>query len=146
MTYKYIINHFIMKKSPFVKVALLISISVFTFSSIKKNDELITGCEPRPALSLPVNILDIKTSEDLFFSSTPKYQLKDLYFFNKSDAARKDTIRASVINNINNANIKAFLIPLTISTGDNVLIMKIKDNADDTIILSVKEIKGECSY
>jgi hypothetical protein len=132
-----------MKNTIIFRFALFIGISIFTFSCIKDADEPIIGCEPSPPLMLPVNVLDAGTSEDLFFSATPRYPVSDLYFFRKADISRKDTIRPTVAGN---ANVKVFLIPLKNTAVGDTLIMKIKNQADDTIIYSVKNGNGDCPY
>ncbi|WP_295772138.1 hypothetical protein [uncultured Mucilaginibacter sp.] len=124
-------------------LAIIAGILVSVSSCIKEVDEPVIGCEPSPQLVLPLNIVDATTSEDLFFSATPRYQVKDLYFFRKADANRKDTIRPNVYGN---ANVKAFLVPLKLQTTGDTLIMKIGTQADDTIIYSVKNVSGDCPY
>ncbi|MVN90486.1 hypothetical protein [Mucilaginibacter aquatilis] len=132
-----------MRHSFIFTLTIIAGILVSVSSCIKEADEPVIGCEPRPQLVLPLNIVDAATSENLFFSATPRYQVKDLYFFRKADVNRKDTIRPTVYGN---ANVKVFLVPLKIQSTGDTLIMKTGNHADDAIIYSVKNVNGDCPY
>lgn len=139
----YFIRHTPMKHTIIFRIALLAGISVFTLSCLKSADEPVIGCEPSPPLMLPINVLDASTSDDLFFAVSPRYTVSDLFFFRKADVSRKDTIRPRVIET---ANIKVFLVPLKVQATGDTLIMKIKNQIDDTIVYSVKHFNGDCPY
>ncbi|WP_345949310.1 hypothetical protein ABDD95_20915 [Mucilaginibacter sp. PAMB04274] len=127
------------------KLVCMTCIIMSLSSCIKNAEQSPIGCEPHPELVLPVNILSAATQEDLFFAASPRYQTSDLFFFRRSDVARKDTLRARVIGNTT-GTIRVFLIPVRNGAGRNTLIMKIKDQPVDTIIYSVQNNDGDCPY
>lgn len=132
-----------MKQSILIKYALVIFISVTVSSCLKNPAEQPLGCEPAPPLVLAFNVLDAGTGQDLFFSSSPRYPVSNLYFFRKKDQVRKDTIRPAIVEI---GTTRIFTLAVTNLVGQDTLLMRIFSNPDDQIIYSMKNGTGECPY
>lgn len=132
-----------MKNTFILKFVIAIFISISVVSCMKDDKEQPIGCEPAPVLSIPFNVLDASTGQDLFFSASPRYQTSSLYFFRKKDQARKDTIRPMIWGT--GAN-RVFGVQVTNAITQDTLLMKIAANPDDVIIYNTKNGTGECPY
>jgi hypothetical protein len=131
-----------MKPLSISKFALVLLIPLIAISCIKDNKEQPIGCEPRPLVVLPFNVLDASTKQDLFFSATPRYAISSLYLFRKKDKARKDTIRPIIFGPDTN---RVFTVPVTNGVAQDTLLMHVGTNPDDVIIYTIKNQISECS-
>ncbi|KPE49091.1 hypothetical protein [Chryseobacterium indologenes] len=108
----------------------------------KSNEEKI-GCtfEIKPVF-LNFNVLGAESGSDLFFSNTPAYQIKDIYFFKVKDTAKKDTIRPSIEGA---GNERSFKISPDNKLLADTLIMHIGENPADKLVVKMKNSEGPYS-
>jgi len=86
------------------------------------------------------NFKDANSGEDLFFASSPKYKLKELYAFAVKDVARKDTIRPEVVGT---GTERYFKIQLNNTVAKDTLLIKIGVLPDDKFIYTIKKDSKE---
>ncbi|MDB5090796.1 MAG: hypothetical protein JWR09_4790 [Mucilaginibacter sp.] len=132
-----------MKPSFISKCAVALCIPFIAISCNKNIEQQQPGCDlVMLATVIPFNVLDASTGQDLFFSSSPRYQTSSLYFFSIKDKTRKDTIRPAVVETGAGG---VFTIPFNYNVPQDTLLMKVATNPDDVIIYTRKKGTDACA-
>lgn len=123
-------------------MSILIIASAFFPGCSKSNDEKI-GCSFQVTpVFLNFNVIGTASGKDLFFSTDPTYQMKDIYFFKVKDTAKKDTIRPSVEGN---GTERTFKISLDNKLLADTLMMHLGETPADKLVMKMKNSDGPCS-
>lgn len=131
-----------MKNSFLLKYSLTICIAIVAVSCNKNTSKEIVGCDlALSPLILPFNVLDVNSGQDLFFSTSPRYETNAIYFFSIRDKTRKDTIRPAITGTATN---RIFTVQINNTAIKDTLLMKVATNPDDIIIYEVKKGDGPC--
>ncbi|WP_123921396.1 hypothetical protein [Chryseobacterium viscerum] len=94
-----------------------------------------------PPVYLNFNVVDSSTGQDFFFSATPAFALKEMYFFKTKDVNRKDTIRPVIEGT---AGARIFKLSLDIPKSQDTLIMKIGNKPEDKLVSKFKRTQEVC--
>jgi hypothetical protein len=122
---------------PFIIILTILSLSACLKDT--RDDTLV--CEIPVTPYAAFKVVDQSSGEDLFFTATPKYQLKDFYAFTTQDKARHDTIKPKIYGT---GTDRLFLIPLDYSKTKDTLIIKVANTPDDQFIYTVKKDLNPC--
>lgn len=126
----------------FKPMSTLIIASSFFLGCSKSNDEKI-GCTFQiTPVFLNFNVIGTASGKDLFFSTDPTYQIKDIYFFKVKDTAKKDTIRPSVEGT---GTGRTFKISPDNKLLADTLMMHIGETPADKLVVKMKNSDGPCS-
>ncbi|MDR6513693.1 hypothetical protein [Chryseobacterium camelliae] len=127
----------------FIKpMSTLIIASSIILGCSKSNDEKI-GCTFQiTPVFLNFNVISTASGKDLFFSTDPTYQIKDIYFFKVKDTAKKDTIWPSVDGT---GTERTFKISPDNKLLADTLMMHIGKTPADKLIVKMKNSDRPCS-
>ncbi len=126
----------------FLKIALALALGKFFLISCSDNSEDLTGClEVLPPVYLSFNVLSAESERDVFFSTPPEYELKDLYFFRSRDTNRSDTIRPKVEGS---GEERFFRIEVDNTGRSDTLSMNIGANSQDRLTVTIKNTDDVC--
>lgn len=87
------------------------------------------------------NVVDKATNQDLYFSTSPTFQTKNLYFFKKKDIARKDTIRPIITGQ---GTARFFQYNIDYTSLQDTLILKTGNLPDNTLIYTAQKTDTTC--
>ncbi|WP_432709944.1 hypothetical protein [Pedobacter sp.] len=119
-----------------------ITIGMISILGCAKDDDEPINCTLQVApVIINFNFIDKTTSEDLYFSTNPRFQIRDLYFFRKKDVAMKDTIRPSVIGS---GTGRSFQYNADYSKLNDTLILKTGNLSEDTITYIIEKTNTPC--
>ena len=122
----------------------VLMIGAFTLLSActKINDNTqVIGCDPVTSFAR-FQIVDKSSGQDLFFSTNPKYQLKDISLFKISDKNYKDTIKTLVAGP--GGSERYFLLSINFKKPKDTLVVRIAGTPDDQLIYTVKRASNSC--
>lgn len=122
---------------PFWLPFFIVAVSI---SGCSKSDSTINVCtlQVNP-ISINFNVVDKATNQDLYFSSSPRFQTKDLYFFKKKDLIRKDTIRPTITGTS-----RYFQYASDYASLQDTLVLKIGNLSENTLIYTIQKTDSEC--
>jgi len=127
-----------MKKNQLTIAVIFLLLMVSACSKDNETSACLTYIPPAYA---DFNVVSSQTDEDLFFSNTPTYKIKELYFFKIKDKLRKDTVRPDVVGA---GAARYFKIELNNLVPSDTLVLKIANNPDDSFIYTIKKTDEEC--
>lgn len=130
-----------MKQAISFRLLLLAVIITLLFSCSKNGKDSVNCTLQLNPIKINFNVLDKTTNEDLYFSSNPRFQTKDLYLFNKKDVARKDTIRPAITGS---GTTRSFQYIVDYSSLQDTLILRTDDLSDNTLIYTIQKTNGDC--
>ena len=120
---------------------LIFVIALASIPGCSKNDATY-GCSAQVSpIIINFNVLDKATNQDLYFSSNARFQTKELYFFKKKDAARKDTIRPTITGT--GAN-RYFQYTSDYTSFQDTLVLKTGNLPENTLIYTIQKTDGDC--
>jgi len=88
---------------------------------------------------LKFTLSDKTTNQDLFFASSPQYQLKDLVVFKKKNTT--DTVHVPIYVDSSNTTKKFAAV---VNENDNTFFIQIQNQKPDTINILLKPIFAHC--
>lgn len=112
-------------------------------TSCSKNNTETKNCTLQlNPININFNVVDKNTNQDLYFSSNPRFQTKDLYFFRKTDVARKDTIRPTITGT---GVERSFQYTFQYTSFQDSVILHTGNLSDNTISYAVKKTDDVCT-
>lgn len=125
-----------------IKSVLALSFSAtILMGCTKKSDNIIICTQSIPPVYFNFNVVDSSTGQDLFFSATPAFGLKEMYFFKTKDVNRKDTIRPVIEGT---AAARTFKLMLDNIKLQDTLLMKIGNKPEDKLVSKFKRTQEVC--
>jgi len=123
-----------------IKIGLIMCSLTF-FGCTKNSERAIICSQSIPPLYLNFNVVDKSTGADYFFSPTPAFSIKDMYFFKIHDVTRKDTIRPDV-DGIGLS--RSFRLRLDNTKLNDTLIVKVGNTPESRLIHKLKQSQDVC--
>jgi hypothetical protein len=129
-----------MRKRNTCLVVMMAFMLLILSACAKKEEDGIACAFSIRVLLLNFNVVDAVTQQDLYFSSKPRFDTKDIYIFKKEDVSHKDTIRPNVMGVGNN---RYFSIPLGYES-EYTFILKTGNLTDNTVTYQVGKTETVC--
>lgn len=116
----------------------LFLLATILISCAKKSDVIIGCNNSLPPVYLNFTVIDSSTGQDLFFSGSPVFGIKEMYFFKTKDIARKDTIRPTIEGS---GASRSFKLSLDNTKLQDTLVMKVGNKPEGKLISKLKKVK-----